>query len=95
MEFYEQLPVAGMRRQPVSAVDDGLPRLLCPHVLGRNQSHLHALVYQAGGDIHSGLPVTPDKAGVWRCLTVRKLSPGRTPCRGMADGAALVPADLH
>ena len=27
-----------------------------------------------GGDIHSGLPVTPERAGVWRCLAVWKLS---------------------
>jgi hypothetical protein len=74
IEVYELLLVAATRRQPVAAIYDGLPRLLCPHVLGRKGGRLHALVYQVGGDSHSGLPVTPERTGVWRCLTVEKLS---------------------
>ena len=74
IEVYELLLMAATRRQPVAAVYDGLPRLLCPHVLGRKQSRLHALVYQFSGDSHSGLPVTPETAGGWRCLAVGKLS---------------------
>ena len=61
IEVYELLLSAATRRQPVAAIYDGLPRLLCPHVLGRKQSRLHALVYQFGGDSHSGLPVTPER----------------------------------
>ena len=72
--MYEVLLMAATRRQPVAGIYDGLPRLLCPRVLGRKQSDLHALVYQVGGDSHSGLPVRPQRAGVWRCLAVRKLS---------------------
>jgi hypothetical protein len=52
---------------------DGLPRLLCPHVLGRKAGQFHVLVYQIGGRSNSGLPLTPSQAGVWRCLTVEKL----------------------
>ena len=74
IEVYELLLIAATHRQPVAAIYDGLPRLLCPHVLGRKQAQLHALVYQVGGDSHSGLPVTPERAGVWRCLAVWKLS---------------------
>jgi hypothetical protein len=74
IEVYELLLVAATRRQPVAAIYDGLPRLLCLHVLGRKQGQLHALVYQVGGGSHSGLPVTPARAGVWRCLAVEKLS---------------------
>ena len=74
IEVYELLLVAATRRQPVAAIYDGLPRLLCPHVLGRKQSQRHALVYQVGGGSHSGLPVSPLRAGVWRCLAVEKLS---------------------
>jgi hypothetical protein len=58
----------------VAAIYDGLPRLLCPHVLGRKAGRLHALVYQIGGRSNSGLPVAPSEAGVWRCLVVEKLS---------------------
>jgi hypothetical protein len=74
IEVYELLLNAGTHRQPVAAIYDGLRRLLCPHVLGRKQAQLHALVYQVGGDSHSGLPVMPKRAGVWRYLAVEKLS---------------------
>jgi len=74
IEVYELLLIAAAHRQAVAATYDGLPRLLWPHVLGRKQDQLHALVYQVGGDSHSGLPVTPERAGVWRCLAVGKLS---------------------
>jgi hypothetical protein len=94
IEVYELLLVAATRRQPVAAIYDGLPRLLCPHVLGRKQSQLHALVYQVGGGSHSGLPVTPARAGVWRACGGETQS-GRTPCRRMELGATLVPANLH
>jgi hypothetical protein len=73
-ETYELLRRAAARRQPVAAIYDGLPRLLCPHVLGRKAGRLHALVYQIGGRSNSGLPVAPSEAGVWRCLVVEKLS---------------------
>jgi len=71
-EVYRLLRLAATRRQPVAAIYDGLPRLLCPHVLGRKSGRPQALVYQFGGSSNSGLPVTPEK-GVWRCLAVEKL----------------------
>jgi hypothetical protein len=72
--IYELLRFAATRRQPVAAIYDGLPRLLCPHVLGRKSGRLHALFYQFGGNSSSGLPVTPEGVGDWRCLAVEKLS---------------------
>jgi hypothetical protein len=45
-----------------------------PSCFGPEADQLHALVYQVGGDSHSSLPVTPERAGVWRCLAVKKLS---------------------
>jgi hypothetical protein len=54
---------------------DGLPRLLCPHVLGRNkEGRLGALCYQFGGSSGSGLRQGSDGLGGWRCLAVDKLS---------------------
>ena len=47
---------------------------LCPHVLGRKSGRLHAFVYQFGGSSHSGLPMTVEGVGLWRCLAVEKLS---------------------
>ncbi len=73
-EMYELVRLAAARRQPVAAVYDGRPRLLCPHVLGRKAGRLHALFYQFGGESNSGLPVTPEGVGYWRCLAVDKLS---------------------
>ena len=73
-EIYELLHLGAARRQPVAAVYDGLPRLLCPHVLGRKSGRLHVFFYQFGGSSHSGLPITPDGVGGWRCLAVEKLS---------------------
>ena len=60
--------------ETVSGIYDGLPRLLCPYVLGRKSGRLHALFYQFGGNSSSGLPVTPEGVGDWRCLAVEKLS---------------------
>jgi hypothetical protein len=72
---YELLRLAAVRRQPVAAIYDGLPRLLCPHVLGRKSGRLQAFFYQFGGGSVSGLPVaTEDGVGDWRCLAVEKLS---------------------
>jgi hypothetical protein len=73
-ETYELFRRAAARRQPVAAIYDGLPRLLCPHVLGRKAGELHVLVYQIGGSSSSGWPLTASQSGIWRCLAVEKLS---------------------
>jgi hypothetical protein len=73
-ETYELLRRAAARRQPVAAIYDGLPRLLCPHVLGRKAGEFHVLVYQIGGSSSSGWPLTASQSGIWRCLAVEKLS---------------------
>jgi hypothetical protein len=73
-EVYDLLRLAAARRQPVAAIYDGLPRLLCPHVLGRKSGRLRALCYQFGGSSRSGLPMVSQGVGGWRCLVVVKLS---------------------
>ena len=73
-EIYELLRLAAARKQPVSAVYDGLPRLLCPHVLGRKSGRPHVFCYQFGGSSNRGLPPGPHGAGDWRCLALEKLS---------------------
>ena len=73
-EVYDLLRLAAARRQPVAAIYDGLPRLLCPHVLGRKSGRLRALCYQFGGSSHSGLPMVSQGAGGWCCLAVERLS---------------------
>src|SRR5690242_3050022 len=74
-EIYGLLLRAAAGKQPVAAVYDGLPRLLCPHVLGRNgEGRLRALCYQFGGSSGSGLRLGPEGVGGWRCIAVDKLS---------------------
>src|ERR1700737_2928846 len=73
-EIYALLRLAAARRQPVAATYDGLPRLLCPHVLGRKSGRLHVFCYQFGGSSNRGLPMVPEGMGAWRCLAVEKLS---------------------
>jgi hypothetical protein len=73
-EAYELLRYAATRRQPVAATYDGQPRLLCPHIGGRKAGRLHVFCYQFGGSSNSAEPLAPEGEGVWRCLTVEKLS---------------------
>jgi hypothetical protein len=73
-EIYGLLHLADARKQPVAAIYDGLPRLLCPHVLGRKSGRFQAFFYQFGGSSNSGLPVSSEATGGWRCLAVEKLS---------------------
>ena len=73
-EIYELLHHAAARRQPVAAIYDGQPRLLCPHVLGRKSGRLQVFFYQFGGSSNSGLSIGPEGVGSWRCLAVEKLS---------------------
>src|SRR5215472_4165906 len=73
-EIYELLRLAAARRQPVAAVYEDQPRLLCPHVLGRKAARFQVFCYQFGGDSNSGLAVGPEGRGAWRCLAVEKLS---------------------
>lgn len=61
-------------RRPISAVYHSLPRLFCPHRLGRNsKGGRRVLCYQYGGESETGLgpPGSPDN---WRCVVLEELS---------------------
>ncbi len=74
-EIFALLRVAAARKQPVSAIYEDLPRLLCPHLLGRNrEGRLRAFCYQFGGESSSGLRPVSEGLGGWRCIAVDKLS---------------------
>lgn len=61
-------------RRPVSAMYHGLPRLFCPHRLGRNsRGDLRVLCYQYGGESESGLG-PPGSPANWRCIVLKELS---------------------
>ena len=72
---YSLLRAAAAQKQPVTAVYDGLPRLLCPHLLGKNKrGELRAFCYQCGGESESVLRTLPEGVGGWRCIAVDKLT---------------------
>jgi hypothetical protein len=73
-EIYELLRYAAERRQPVVAIYDAQPRLLCPHVGGRKSGRRNVFCYQFGGGSNSIEPLAPEGGGVWRCLAVERLS---------------------
>ena len=61
-------------RRPISAMYHGLPRLFCPHRLGRNsKGERRVLCYQYGGESESGLG-PPGSPANWRCIVLRELS---------------------
>jgi hypothetical protein len=73
-DIYKIVRSAVESRRPISAVYHNLPRLFCPHRLGRNkEGHPRALCYQFGGESESGLKPagSPDN---WRCIALDKLS---------------------
>ena len=73
-KVYELLRYAAIRRQPVAAIYDGQPRLLCPHVGGWKEGRRNVLCYQFGGRSNSIESFPPEGKGLWRCLAVKRLS---------------------
>jgi hypothetical protein len=72
-DMYRLIWTAIAKKQPISAIDKELPRLFCPHRLGRNRlGQPRVLCYQSGGESESGLgPIgSPDN---WGCVVFEKL----------------------
>ncbi len=73
-EVHRMVFAAVASRRPIAAMYEGAPRLLCPHVLGYNQpGQYRVFCYQYGGESRSG-PRPRAGAGIWRCLSLNKLS---------------------
>jgi len=73
-EIYRLVFTAAVQHQPIAALYDGTPRLLCPHVLGYNQpGDWRVFCYQFGGETKAG-PLPAGVEGIWRCLALNKLS---------------------
>src|SRR5215510_1762075 len=60
-EVYALFRSAAIRRQPVAAVYDGQPRLLCPHVGGWKEGRRNVLCYQFGGRSNTVEPLFSEK----------------------------------
>ena len=73
-EIYGLVFTAAVQHQPIAALYDGTPRLLCPHVLGYNQpGDWRVFCHQFGGETKAG-PLPASVEGIWRCLALNKLS---------------------
>ena len=73
-DMYRLIWEAVTARQPVSAIYDQLPRLVCPHRLGRNSDgKARVLCYQYGGESSTGLEPGGSSAN-WRCMKLEKFS---------------------
>jgi hypothetical protein len=72
-EIYRLVWKAVASKQPISAIYKDLPRLFCPHRLGRNRAkQLRVLCYQYGGESESGLAPMGSPEN-WRCVALEKL----------------------
>jgi hypothetical protein len=72
-EIYRLICAAVANRHPIGASYHGLPRLFCPHRLGRNkEGELRLLCYQYGGESESGLEQAGSPAN-WRCIVLEEL----------------------
>jgi hypothetical protein len=73
-DIYQLIWTAIANKSPIEAVYKGLPRLFCPHRLGRNRvGELRVLCYQYGGESESGLEA-PGSPANWRCTVLEKFS---------------------
>ena len=72
--LYRAVYKAVESRRPISAVYHGVPRLFCPHRLGRNSKGEHrVLCYQYGGESETGLG-PPGSPVNWRCVALDEMS---------------------
>jgi hypothetical protein len=72
-DIYRLVWTAISRKQPLSAVYKGRPRLFCPYRLGRNGAkQLRVLCYQYGGESEGGLGPMGSSEN-WRCIALEKL----------------------
>jgi len=67
---YNLFLLAIHEKQQVLCTYRGLPREVCPHILGRGQNgETKCLTYQFSGRSSKGLP----PQGEWRCLTLSEV----------------------
>jgi hypothetical protein len=72
-DIYRLVWSAVANKRAMKAIYKELPRLFCPHRLGRNQvGERRVLCYQYGGESESGLAPMGSPAN-WRCIALEKL----------------------
>ena len=86
-DMYQLIWMAIASKRPIEAVYKGLPRLFCPHRLGRNRGgEIRVLCYQYGGESESGLEA-PGSPANWRCTGAGEVQPGKVVGGRLAHGA--------
>jgi hypothetical protein len=74
VEVLRLIRTAILERHALRVIYDGLERVLCPQILGRNKNgQARILCLQVGGQSESGLR-HQDGQGDWRCLALDKVS---------------------
>ena len=76
-DMYRLIWMAVANKRPISAIYKELPRLFCPHRLGRNRlDEPRVLCYQYGGESQSGLgPIgSPEN---WRLRRLQRDTTGQ------------------
>jgi hypothetical protein len=72
-DIYRLVWTAVANKRPMGAVYHRLPRLFCPHRLGRNRAgQSRVLCYQYGGESECGLEPMGSPAN-WRCIVLEEL----------------------
>ncbi len=72
-DMYRLIWTAIENRRPIRAIYNELPRLFCPHRLGRNRlGQPRVLCYQYDGESESGLGPSGSPEN-WRCVVFEKL----------------------
>jgi hypothetical protein len=100
-DIYQLVWTAIASKRPIEAVYKGLPRLFCPHRLGRNRGgEMRVLCYQYGGESESGLEA-PGSPANWRCTALEKFSrvklredPWRTAPNHSRPASCVIEADI-
>jgi hypothetical protein len=94
-EIYRLIRNAVTDRKAISALYDNLPRLLCPHRLGRNSAgDSRVLCYQYGGESSSRLEPSGSPPN-WRCMKMEKFSRVQVVDDAWHTAPNHSPANLH
>src|SRR5438046_10658713 len=87
-DIYQLIWTAIASKRPIEAVYKGLPRVFCPHRLGRNRGgELRVLRYQYGGESESGLEA-PGSPATSALHSAGELQPGNVTGSSLAHGSA-------
>jgi len=90
-DIYQLIWTAIASKRPIEAVYKGLPRLFCPHRLGRNRGgELRVLCYQYGGESESGLEA-PGSPGKLALHGAGEVQPGKVTGGRLAHGTQSFP----